>query len=181
MEIKDYRQISEAWHKGFARKTDDINEVVVHGTGGGTNGKVFLNWMATQGRPDEYSRGIGLFHFLIDTDGTVYQTAHLDRWYYHSSSGQHDKQTIGIELLNSNQNNEAEYTSFQYKALVELLSDLFRSYKITDIVSHNFNKYKYSNGNKNCPGNFDWDHLHDVLSCAFSNLIYEKEHIYNFV
>lgn len=156
--IKDDR-IREIWHRGFNREKTP-NEIVIHGTGGGGT----YQWVLQGGRKELYRRGIALFHYLIERDGSVTEIIDPDRWVYHSSSGKHDEKTIGIELVNPKSNNSAPYTDEQYKALFGLVIDyLMEKYPISVIVSHNHNKRVFSKGKKKCPGNFDWKLLKDEL------------------
>ena len=157
--------VSMMYHKGFKRDINDISEAVIHATHGkSANG--LLSWMIGGERAAQYKKGIALFHFLIGRLGEVYQIAPVARWYYHSSSGKHDKQTIGIELLNSLPNNEGDFTERQYVALEDLLFNVLfpNCKKIRRIVSHDYNYNTYSNNRKGCPGkNFSWTQMRDMF------------------
>ena len=149
----------------FARELDDIEEIVIHGTGGGVNAIGMLKWMLSPGgRIEEYKRSVGLFHFLIDRGGEIIQLYDITRWMYHSSSGAHDKATIGIEMINPSTNNATEYSSEQYTALVYLIANITKTAKIKTIVGHGYNKKKFTGGFKNCPGRFDWVSLVELLN-----------------
>lgn len=174
-------EVSMKYHNGWHRPIDDIEEIVIHATPG-KSATGLLNWMLKGERSGQYKKGIALFHFLIDPTGLVYQIAPINRWYYHSSSGKHDKVTIGIEILNSDVNNEGDFTGYQYEGLEHLIFDtLFRScINIGRIVSHDYNNNTYSGNRKGCPGkNFDWDKIHnmfimrniDVLPIIFKDVI----------
>lgn len=147
----------------FGRNLKDISEIVIHGTGGGTNAASLLRWILAGERAEEYKKGIGLFHYLIDRDGTIYKLYSLEKWMYHSSSGQHDKCTVGIELMNPSTNNQVEYTVEQYKSLAELVKAANGLATIKTIVGHGFNKQKYSGLYKVCPGRFDWFNFGEIL------------------
>ena len=147
----------------FDRDIKDISEIVIHGTGGGVNAISLLRWMITGGRVEEYKRGIGLFHYLIDRDGEIYKLYSLEKWMYHSSSGQHDKCTVGIELMNPSTNNQVEYTAEQYRSLAELVKAVNGLVTIKSIVGHGLNKQKYSGSYKVCPGRFDWFNFGETL------------------
>lgn len=148
----------------FTRELSDISEIVIHGTGGGVNANGLLRWMlSSQGRIEEYEKGIGLFHFIIDRDGEIIKLYDLTRWMYHSSSGQHDKCTVGIELMNPSTNNQVEYSPEQYTALVYLVSTICKVASIKTIVGHGYNKQKYSGKYKACPGRFDWFNFGEML------------------
>jgi len=151
--------IREKWHRGFERERQP-DTVVIHGTGGGGTYQYVLGG----GRKKLYKKGIALFHYLVERDGKVIEIIDPDRWVYHSSSGKQDEKTIGIELLNHDKNNKDQYTNAQYEALFFLIFDyLCDRYSIRIIASHNRMKEKYSDGNKNCPGNFDWDLLESEM------------------
>jgi N-acetyl-anhydromuramyl-L-alanine amidase AmpD len=153
---KFFKSVSE----NFKRNTSIIDELVLHGTGGSASAKALLNWMLSGERESEYIKGVALFHYLIDTNGDMYSIIPDNCYVYHSSSGQHDKCTIGIELINTRANNLAPYTVFQYNALFTLIKYLTYEYDIKTIVSHNANKQTYSGGTKSCPGpKFNWSLL----------------------
>ena len=147
----------------FSRNLSDISEIVIHGTGGGVNAVSLLRWMITGGRAEEYKKGIGLFHYLIDRDGEIYKLYNLEKWMYHSSSGQHDKCTVGIELMNPSANNQVEYTAEQYKSLAEIIEAINKLVPIKTIAGHGYNKQKYSGSYKVCPGRFDWFNFGEML------------------
>lgn len=154
--------IREMYHSGFPRELSEAKEVTIHGTGGGANAAAIMRWMKDLAQPwesDRWKRGVALYHFLIDRTGDVYQFIDLDRWVYHSSSGIHDKTTIGIELMNPVANNMGAYTVQQYEALNELIGNIIRPLcPIERISSHQYNYRNYSGGDKSCPGpHFNWD------------------------
>ena len=148
---------------GFDRK-DSPTEIVIHGTGGGASAAALIDWMRSGERAKDYSRGIGLFHYLNDFDGSITEIIDPKKWVYHSTSGQHDALTIGIENMNKSPHNDNGYTDKQYTALFELIDELMKKYSIKSIVGHGYNGKKYSNLDKNCPGNFDWQKLGKHLS-----------------
>ncbi len=161
--------IRDKYHQGFDRD-QPITEIVIHGTGGGANAQGLINWMLNGERAAEYQKGVGLFHYLNDRNGDIYEIIDPARWVYHSSSGIHDKYTIGIEHINPNPKNAAEYTDAQYTALEELILKLLDDYPlINTIVGHVQNTLKYS-GPKYvkapCPGNFNWTRLQTALNAG---------------
>ncbi len=159
MEIIKDTKIRDRWHAGFKRELNP-HTVVLHGTGGGGT----YNWVLQGGRKEQYKRGIALFHYLIERDGATTEIIDPDRWVYHSSSGQFDSRTIGIELVNPSPTNNSTYTENQYKSLFDLIFfELFERYPIIQIMSHNKAKEIYSGGNKVCPGKFDWDRLEQEM------------------
>jgi len=144
----------------FKRNDTDIQEIVIHGTGGGQSAQAILDWMYSGEREDEYRRGIGLFHLEIDLTGEVFSVIPALYWCYHSSSGKHDKETIGIELVNPIAQNEGGYTKDQYSSLIEVIDKIILRYPIKRIVGHGYNKQTYSGSYKNCPGQaFEWSRL----------------------
>lgn len=157
------------------RKTPP-NEIVIHGTAGGRSTAGLLHWMYNWGRAEEYKKGIALFHYLIgrgdkgERDGLIAEVIDPMYYVYHSSSSKHDKETIGIEMINTSKSNRDPYTEAQYTSLFKLLFDyLFILYPITRIVSHRHNIWKYNTKttaqkrDKNCPGNFEWTRLDAML------------------
>lgn len=154
--------ITNTWHPGFRRKAENINEIVIHGTHGkSANG--LMQWILGGERSNQYKKGIALFHFIIDRLGSIYQIAPIDRWYYHSSSGKHDKKTIGIEFLNPLVNNEGEYTVPQYTSLKDLILFFMETYNIQRIVGHDYNYNTYRGNRKNCPGRkFEWQQIREM-------------------
>jgi hypothetical protein len=158
----------------FFRNNDDIKEIVIHGTGGGQSAEAIINWMLGGERESLYRRGIGMFHYEIDLDGDIYCLLPNDIWCYHSDAGLHDKQTIGIELLNTGVLNSAEYTEAQYKALDELIVKLCKQFpSIDSIVSHDANRKKFSKLlPKPCPGiQFDWTKVEETVTYKLNQTI----------
>ena len=173
-------KIRTKYHMGFDREGEPITEIVIHGTGGGSSASGLINWMLTAGRPSEYKKAIALFHYLIDTDGETTEIISPENWVFHSSSGQHDKTTIGIEHINSDAHNDKEYTAAQYAALIKLITILMKKYPITTIVGHGQNKLKYSKAYKECPGSqFRWDIIENELLSQGYSFSKSKEKIYN--
>ncbi len=144
--------IANKYHKGFKRTTP-IDEIVIHGTGGGSTGEGLLKWMENYGRVKEYTKGIALFHYLIDREGKITQIIDPENWVYHSTAGRNDEKTIGIELLNPTSDNSGDYTSQQYESLSRIILLFIEKYQITKITSHGWNAMHYSGQRKNCPGN----------------------------
>jgi N-acetyl-anhydromuramyl-L-alanine amidase AmpD len=181
MNIQVIDKIRNKYHSGFDRDTSDINEIVIHGTGGGSSAINLINWMLNSGRAEEYKKGIALFHYLIDFNGDVFEIINPIRWVYHSSSGKHDMNTIGIEIMNKSANNDDEPTGEQYGALLDLISNnLMKKFNIKNIVGHGSNKQKYSGEYKACPGkNFKWNILQNELIARGYTFSYDKERITN--
>ena len=141
-------------YKGLERKPEDISEITIHGTGGGT-ARGIIEWMTSDAceRAELYKKGIGLFPYMIDRNGTIYEIMPPVDWYYHSEAGAYDKHTIGIELVNDKINNAGDYTEHQYESLFKLIQLLCGTYAIKKITSHDTNRRIYSGlGSKPCPG-----------------------------
>lgn len=181
-EIKYDSIIRSKWHAGFLRdktfkRVDGENvyiqapdgfknpeAIILHGTGGsGTLEYVRLGLE----RMNQYIRGIGLFHDLIERDGTLWNIIDWDRWVFHSTSYVEDRATIGIELLNPSYYNADGYTFSQYNSLMTHIFDflLVKYPSIHIIASHDRYAKKYSNRKpKPCPGPlFDWDRLESEM------------------
>lgn len=158
--------VREKYMDGFKRP-GPVTEIVLHGTGGGSTAKGMINWMLAGERAAEYKRGIALFHYIIGCDGEIIEIINPSRWVYHSSSGIHDKETIGIEHINPDAKNQDDFTDEQYRADLNLILFLINQFPITSIIGHVQNTLKYS-GPKYvkvpCPGNYDWSRLQEMLS-----------------
>jgi hypothetical protein len=151
---KVIKEIREKYNQGFVRKNSDVTEFVIHGTGGGSSAMGLIKWMLSGERAAEYSRGIALFHYLLDKDGTSYNIIDPVNWVYHSSSGDHDIHTIGVELVNSSATNSDSYTESQYINLAKLIFDTVKKFpNIKTITTHGYLISKYSGKSKTCPGN----------------------------
>lgn len=159
----------------FPRKLEDVSEIVIHGTGGGTTAASLIKWMLSGGRAEEYKKGIALFHFLVDRSGEIVKLYDISRWMYHSSSGQHDKCTIGIEMMNPSGNNQTEYTTEQYNSLADLVKSICDMCKIKSVVGHGYNKQKFSGEYKVCPGRFDWFNFAEILKIKGLNFTVNGE------
>lgn len=165
MEIIKDALIRDKWHRGFERKKP-INEIVIHGTGGGGT----YAYVLSGDRKDLYIKGVALFHYLIEQSGKIIEIIDPERWVYHSSSGVHDEKTIGIELLNPDGHNDAPYTAAQYESLFFLIDFLMTEYAITRIVGHDYNYKTFSKKTKGCPGNFAWTRLEEWAKKSKFNL-----------
>lgn len=175
MNLTVNNSIRNKYMDGFVRSSDPI-EIVIHGTGGGSSAKAMIDWMMGGERAKEYVKGIALYHYLIDFNGDIYEIISPNKWVYHSSSGAHDRLTIGIELMNKSASNNDGFTTEQYKALFKLIDNLMEQDRIISIVGHGYNAKKYSNYDKNCPGNFDWEKLGKYLSDKGLKTEYEPRH-----
>lgn len=159
-------QIRQKYMPGYAR-TKPVKHIVIHGTGGASNARPLIKWMLNPGKAqaNRYRRGIALFHYMIDRDGDITELIDPDRWVYHASIGKMDGGTIGIELGNPSRTNSEPYTDPQYVALGNLIEFLLADYRdIDSIISHRYAKEVMGkSGTKNCPGNFDWELLSNML------------------
>ncbi len=155
-----FQKYFESISEKFRRGNSDITEIVIHGTGGGESAQAILKWMEDGERAEEYKKGISLFHSEIDRDGVIYNIIPFNFWCYHSSSGQHDKQTVGLELINTYPLNKGIYIYEQYNTLIELINYIKTICPIKTIVGHGYNGRTYSNKDKECPGMyFEWHQL----------------------
>jgi len=160
------RTIRAKYHPGWKRNLDGINEVVIHGTAGGSSIDALIDWMEKDGRPAEYKRGEALFHYAIGRDGRIVEVINPENGVYHSCAGRYDiLHTIGIELCNPKSDNSAPYSAQQYAALWDLIfAILFERFPITRIVGHEYNYLKFSGKRKPCPGaGFSWLSLEDEM------------------
>lgn len=166
MEIKKEKVIREKYTEGHKR-TKPVKYLVVHGTGGGRSAENLLAWMRNPNQKQQarYRRGVALFHYIIDRDGTVIEIIDPHNWVYHASIGKMDAGTIGVELLNPHRDNRSEYTQEQYQSLVELYDHLKGMFPLQKIFSHRYAKQVLGGGKKkNCPGNFDWDKFQEMIA-----------------
>ena len=144
------------------RKLEDVTEIVIHHTAGDGSWKALKNWILsdTCERKAMFKKFVALTHFYIDKDGTINQIYFLDRWTYHSCSGKHDKQTVGIEMVHS----KGEFKEAQYNSLADLIQHITTICPVKTIVSHDYNYMTYSKKAKGCPGNdFKWGKLDEML------------------
>jgi len=165
------------------REKEDVNEIILHGTGGSESATGLIRWMLSEdGRHKEYAQSIALFHYIIDRKGEIIQLYDpWSSWMFHSSSRFHDKNTIGIEMCNPDKKNQAEYTKEQYIYVVELFKELYEIQPIEKISGHTVTAIKYS-GKPNatpCPGNFDWKRLCDMLAKESFIFDFEDQRIFN--
>lgn len=153
------------------RGKNQVDTFVIHGTAGGGT----LNWMRNMStnsfRGKRYKRDIGLFHFIIERDGSITEIIDPTRWTHHATIGRRDAKTIGVELVNPSSTNTISYTKKQYESLIWLYTYLrYRDgYKnMKSMASHARLKSKYGNGWKNCPGRgFSWESFREELSKRF--------------
>lgn len=163
--IRIEQRVASMYSNGPRVRSGAIREIVVHGTAGGNTMDSLINWMLGGEQAANYNRGIGLFHYAIGRDGEIVQIINPKLWVYHSLSGAHDQETVGIELINPTRDNSGAYTDEQYNALVDLCDYLMKTNATCrQIVSHNHNGMTYSRIGKNCPGNFDWQRLSQSLA-----------------
>ncbi|HRZ18959.1 MAG TPA: N-acetylmuramoyl-L-alanine amidase [Methanofastidiosum sp.] len=164
------KQVRTKYQSGWIKKVrkKPITEIVIHGTAGGTTAEGMLLWMLQGERAEEYYKGEALFHYLIDRDQpNIVEVLDTAYYVYHSSSGKHDLETIGIECINPSKTNREPLTENQYKILFNLIfNHLLPNFPtIKSIVSHDYNMYAYSKiPPKGCPGSgFDWTRLESEL------------------
>lgn len=161
--------------RGKHRWGRKVNEIVLHGTAGGSTLNFVRN--ATGTRAHRYRHNVGLFHYLIQRDGDIWEIIDPDRWVYHSQRSSKDSHTIGIELVNLDYGNRGDYTDKQYDSLDYLIfGHLMEEYpKISIIMSHTRSYQKYVGGNRRlpCPGpGFEWD----ILEKSMDSRGYSYDH-----
>lgn len=158
--------IRNKWHQGFNRDANPT-EITIHATGGGGT----LGYVREGGRKELYVKGVALFHYLVNIAGEVIEIIDPDKWVYHSSSMDHDKTTIGIEIEKASGTNSGLPSVQQMKSLTELIEHLCGLYPIDTISTHDYNRKKYSNlPPKPCPGDFDWT----AIEYKFKNITINK-------
>jgi len=106
-------------------------------------------------------------HYMIERGGKIWQLVPEDKraWHAGESSMPFDDDSrtgvnafsIGIELLCSE---EEPATELQYKALIELLSDILSRHRIENILGH----LHIAPDRKNDPLGFNWDRFRLMLS-----------------
>lgn len=174
------KKVRTKYQRGFIKKVrkKHVTEVVLHGTAGGESVSGLLHWMYNGGRATEYNKGVALFHYLIgrgakgEKDGLLAEVIDPMYYVYHSSSSKHDKETVGVELINSSKSNRNPYTDGQYDSLFKLIFEhLMVLYpNINRVTSHRYNIWRWNNKwtakrrDKNCPGNFNWNLLDSELN-----------------
>jgi hypothetical protein len=151
-----------------SRPLDKVTEIVIHHTAGDGNWKGLKQWFTsdTCERKDQFKKFIGFTQFYIEKSGVVYQPFSLESWMYHSCSGKHDKETIGIELIHDTD----VFPEAQYTALADLVEFIYNSCPIDSIVSHDYNYMHFSGKAKGCPSTwFNWGRLSVMLNAKGIN------------
>jgi len=149
MEILIDNIIRKRYMSGFTRSKKPFI-IVLHATAGGNT----LEWMRSMNneRASNYRKGIGLFHYLIQSNGQIVEIINPSKWVYHAHAGQKDSESIGIEIEKFDPTNMIDATSKQYTSLIYLINKLKKDYPITRIESHRYRARKYSGYNKwQCP------------------------------
>lgn len=174
-------RIRTKYRKGWIKKIrtkKGITEIVLHGTGGGSSISSLLRWMYNGERTKEYNKGVALFHYAIGRDGKIVEVLPVSHWVWHSSSGKHDKETIGIEMSNTSRLNAHAYTDEQYDSLFSLIEKLLKEQlTIKTIVGHGYNRVRWGRSTrKRCPGSgFDWKRLVNFLKTKYKVETLDKE------
>lgn len=175
---------------GYERGTEPI-WLTIHGTAGGGTLEWILSAEPGSKRFQKYAAGVGLFHYLIDRDGSITNIIDPDKWVFHSSINYLDRQTIGVELLNPDFRNREPYTEEQYVSLITLYRYLRNKYPLTVMLSHNRSMQKIiyeARGKKPpqvakaCPGpGFNWPKFRQMMVDFGYTFQYDvsKESIWN--
>lgn len=176
-------RIRDKYNTGMPRKDSLVTHLIVHGTAGGSKAEDCLKWMIKGGdmgggrfRRDDYKRGIALFQYMIDRDGKIIEVISPHKWVYHSSTGQFDINTIGVELINPDRANGGTYTDFQYKSLAMLFKFLIERFENLKILQgHGAIKKEKSGSTKVCPGTgFVWPKLNSLLIDNMYQTVYSR-------
>lgn len=141
-----------------SRNGADIDTIVLHHTAS-NDGKTDLAWMRNPASKVSA-------HYMVDTDGKVYQLVGDDKRAWHAGKGElHgvptdvNARSIGIEIVNDGSGKTA-FTEAQYKALTQLVGYLKQEYKVPmdNVLGHK--DVAVPKGRKSDPAaNFDWNRL----------------------
>lgn len=158
--------VTQKWHKGWARDLKDITEVCIHHTESNTMDiDQWINYILNPepARIKRQKEAEGLFPFLIGFTGQIVKFGPLSRWWWASSSDKHDAQVVNIEICQGNK----EFKDVQIDSLCWLIFDyiLYHCPNMRRIVGHDFNNNLYSGSRKGCPGNlFPWARLEQEMN-----------------
>jgi len=167
--IEDDR-IMKKYTRGFSRKGNDIEIVVIHGAKGSAKG--IIKWVLDGGmmpdgskREDDYYKGIGLFHFINDRDGTVYRTMNEKNHLWTSQAQNDEYRIIAIENSRLTNTNSDPLTPEQNQSLPSFIYKLKLQYpKIHIIRTHDYYRRLLGIKPKPCPGKFDWPQFIDNMN-----------------
>ncbi len=119
-------------YDGFNRPNDfKIDKVVIHDTEGSAQSalNVFQN-----------SNNAASVHYLIDTDGTVYQVLHEHDVAYQAGNYWYNSHSVGIEHVGFDAQGYQWYNATEYLASAKLVAYLLKKYNIpldrSHIVAH---------------------------------------------
>lgn len=112
-------------------------------------------------------------HYIVDTDGTVYQLLHDQDITYHAANLLYNEQAIGIEHAGFDATGYQWYNSAQYRASAKLVAYLVSKYKIPldhdHIVSHGTVPAAYLSASPNHvdPGPYWlWDYYFNLIKAT---------------
>lgn len=167
--------IREKFHEGFERTTQP-GIVVIHGTSGGGT----LEWMRKGARAADYRKGIGLFHYLIQRFGSIYEIIDPERYVRAAHAPKEEEASmIHIEWLNPKPGNADHYTDQQYESFAWLVFDyLMLKYPIRTIMTHQYSFDNHVGGRKDppCPGpRFDWAPVKEALAARNLGYVVKAE------
>ncbi|GCE26234.1 amidase [Dictyobacter alpinus] len=108
-----------------------VNYVTIHDTEGGLQ--------ASLGVFQDVNSGVSI-HYLVDTDGTIYQLLHDKDVAYHVGNYWYNQRSIGIEHIGYDATGYLWYNAAQYLSSAKLTAYLLKKYNIPldhdHIVSH---------------------------------------------
>jgi hypothetical protein len=156
--------------------------IALHSTAGGESVPAMLRWMVRDGgimkngtkREKDYYDQIGVTHYDIDYDGTIYNTIDTEFWTYGTQAKDDEKAIISIEIMKPDDYNAVLPKDSQYQALAELIHDLMDSFQEINVLrTHDYYRKKLGIAPKPCPGAMEWDRL--ISLCAVDNVrLYQK-------
>ena len=156
---------------GYPRPKDiKIKYFIVHGTAGGDT----VNWIKNleekywTAKTRDLKQGVGLFHYIIDRKGIIWNIVDPLDWVWNSSGGAiFDQQSVSVELENNKENNAGFYTEQQYISLIKIFAylDRIKNFDFELVYGHRRVMINSRVRNKQCPGiHFDWDRFNNDLN-----------------
>jgi N-acetyl-anhydromuramyl-L-alanine amidase AmpD len=161
-DFRMYDKYKDYMGEGFTR-TEQPNTLVIHGTWASDYASL-MRWMLAGSRDSEYRRGIGMYNWIIDRDGEIYNTVPEGVWTHHAHAGTAlHSVMLSVCLINQEVNNQGDYTAAQYNALNKLFFlNLGPRYQLRRVMSHSASARTFapSTVTTPCPGpRFSFDYL----------------------
>ena len=140
-----------------SRNGTDIDSIILHDTGS-DNVESTLSWF------EDPTAKVSV-QYVVDRDGTIYQTVDDDKCAWHARGSLPGTQepvnprSIGIEMVNLD-DGKMEYTDAQYAAVAQLTGYLMQEYDVPkDHVLGHRDVTTAADGKKDPRENFDWNLL----------------------